>query len=426
MRSVVICEGASSALLYVHEARKRGFVPIIVYAPRSGDMDADPAISHFRKRAGSDVVYIKVGDEGYPGLLEKLKKYDIEAVVAGSEYGIRYAELLARDLNLNGNNPETTYMRCTKKGMAEGLRKKGLRCIETAVVSCEEDIDRFWDENGIDEAFMKYDVGVASTNNKICRTRQEAKDNFKFVTNKVNNFGNKSEVLVQERIRGKEYAVNTMSCRGHHIITDVWRYKLVDNGGSDVVFGETRIVSIDSPEMEALKEYALKVVDALGFEYGPCHGEYFIDSKGPVLVETNARPMGASMEPEFYEEIIGSNIADMALDAYADPEKFIENLPQSYVRPKKEANIVIPHSDKGADADVWKYFGGIRDLRSFRFCMSEYGPGTVRIKKTADFESALMVVKLCGSREDVEYDTAEITRMEKEFNSSLQDGDARL
>lgn len=421
MDCVVISEGASSARLYLTEIRKRGYTPIVVYPPRGGDMKDDRFLQEFIKTVGSDAIILHADDYSYEDLVKKLKEYSVKAVVAGAEYGVRYADRLARDLSVNGNNPDTTYMRCTKKGMFEGLKKRGIRCIATATVTCDEDIDRFWDENDIDVAFMKYNEGASSTNNRVCYSRQEAKDHYNKIAGDVNLFGNKVEVLIQEYIRGTEYVVNTVSCRGHHIVTDVWDYLMADNGDSNIIYRWASVIDTSSPELTALKEYALKVVDALGFEYGPCHGEYFIDRKGPVLIETNARPMGGCMEADYLDECIGHHITDIAIETYLNPEKYVENVPENYVKPKKSAKLVFPYSLVDADVELGKHFGGIRDLKTYRAVVPfDILSVKTHVKKTTDLSTSVMVIKLCGKEKDVENDIESIYEMEKKFNSSLR------
>ena len=39
-----------------------------------------------------------------------------------------------------------------------------------------------------------------------------------------------------------------------------------------------------------LIRYAFDVLEAIGIQYGPVHGEYMVDEKGPVLIEGNPFP----------------------------------------------------------------------------------------------------------------------------------------
>ena len=48
---------------------------------------------------------------------------------------------------------------------------------------------------------------------------------------------------------------------------------------------------------KSLLSYTVKVLDALGFRYGPSHTELMLTPKGPRLIETAARPMGGFSLP---------------------------------------------------------------------------------------------------------------------------------
>ena len=80
------------------------------------------------------------------------------------------------------------------------------------------------------------------------------------------------EVLVQERIFGTEYIVNTMSRGGRHKVLSIWKYGKVktDKGGNVYIFDE----SINQLEIghSQLIEYAFSVLDAIGIKDGPVHG----------------------------------------------------------------------------------------------------------------------------------------------------------
>jgi hypothetical protein len=77
-------------------------------------------------------------------------------------------------------------------------------------------------------------------------------------------------------------------------------------------------------------EYAYDVAKAIGIQYGPVHGEYMIDEKGPVLIEVNCRPMGGDMPADFLDRISGQHETDSILDSYLKPERFYEELKKKY------------------------------------------------------------------------------------------------
>ncbi|MBR2558512.1 MAG: hypothetical protein IKE95_09150 [Methanobrevibacter sp.] len=77
-------------------------------------------------------------------------------------------------------------------------------------------------------------------------------------------------------------------------------------------------------------EYAYKVADALEIQYGPVHGEYMIDEKGPVLIEVNCRPCGGGMPADFLDLISGQHETDSILDSYLKPKCFFDELKKNY------------------------------------------------------------------------------------------------
>ena len=148
---------------------------------------------------------------------------------------------------------------------------------------------------------------------------------------KTNLFGDEiHDLLIQERINGTEYIVNTVSCNGQHRVTLIWKYKKVKTSEGAMIYDTCETVNeLNLGEAEMI-EYAYDVADALGIQYGPVHGEYMIDEKGPVLIEVNCRPCGGHMPANFLDNISGQHETDSILDSYLKPEAFQEKLKKKY------------------------------------------------------------------------------------------------
>lgn len=69
-------------------------------------------------------------------------------------------------------------------------------------------------------------------------------------------------------------------------------------------------------------QYAFKVANAIGIEYGPIHGEFLVDENGPVLVEVNCRVPGAKLPEDFLNRLFHHHHTDIVLDCYLNPAKF--------------------------------------------------------------------------------------------------------
>ena len=136
---------------------------------------------------------------------------------------------------------------------------------------------------------------------------------------------NISEILIQERIKGVEYIVNTVSRDGVPCVTTVWKYnKIKTSEGANVYDSIETVNELNLGEAEMI-EYAYNVAEAIGVKYGPIHGEYMVDDKGPVLIEVICRPMGGNLPSEFLDRISGQHETDSILDSYLKPKSIYED-----------------------------------------------------------------------------------------------------
>ena len=142
--------------------------------------------------------------------------------------------------------------------------------------------------------------------------------------------GNVKELLIQERIIGDEYIVNTVSHKGYHRVTLIWKYNKVRTANGAIIYDTVETVNQLGISEAEMVEYAYKVADAIGIEYGPVHGEYMIDQDGPVLIEVNCRPCGGNMPAKFLDKISGQHETDSILDSYLKPARFKQKALQRY------------------------------------------------------------------------------------------------
>ena len=153
------------------------------------------------------------------------------------------------------------------------------------------------------------------------------------------------EILLQEFAHGTEYIVNTMSREGKHFITDVWHYDKVPIGNKGNAYNFAALVRHPNETEKSLLSYTVKVLDALGFRYGPSHTELMLTPKGPRLIETAARPMGGFFPADLMRRIFGYDHASLTLDALLDQKAFDEFAVKPYA-PNTSAllKIVISQS----------------------------------------------------------------------------------
>lgn len=326
MRNIIIVQCMSTGKNYVQDIIDRNYNPIILEMKAFGD--SEEALAYHEEVKAEydlienefDLIYEK---DTYEETLEMVREYNPLLIVAGTEDGVILATRLANDLDLLCNPIENIDALTLKDEMQNKLAENGIRSIKGKVVRSVEEAIEYYDEEGFHGVVVKPVYSAASVGVRLCSNRQEMIEAVKEVFNLTGVYGNDlNELVIQERINGQEYVVNTVSCDGVHRVTMIWKYNKIKTaeGGNVYDYDET-VNELGIGEAE-LVEYAYDVADALGVKYGPVHGEYMIDEKGPVLIEVNCRPHGGNLDAKFLDMISGQHETDSALDSYLNPEKF--------------------------------------------------------------------------------------------------------
>ena len=333
MRNIIIVECMSTGINFVEDIINRGYNPIVLELNVS---DTDGGKEHAklvyeeyeRIDYEFDIIYEK---DTFEDTLEEVKKYNPLLILPGNERGVILANRLSHELGLLCNPIENLDAITLKHEMQNRIAEKGLRSIKGKVVSSLDEALDFYDGEDLSEVVVKpiYSAGSASV--RICMNRDELIKSIGELFNNVNYYGDEiDEILIQERINGEEYIINTVSHKGVHRVTLIWKYHKVKTSKGAIVYDSCNTVNELNLGEAEMVEYAYDVADALGIQYGPVHGEYMIDEKGPVLIEVNCRPCGGNMPAEFLDRISGQHETDSILDSYLRPAHFHENLKKNY------------------------------------------------------------------------------------------------
>ncbi len=392
MQYMVIVECISSGILYVDEIISRGYKPLVINTKNP----TEDALNYRRIVAQrySDRIEFIDEKEDFDVFIEDLKKYEIVAAFPGAETGVRLADRIVKALDLRGNDPETTYLRCNKAGMYEALGKAGIRRIESAHVHSDDDIISFWNEHELEICVMKFAETAGTVGLKICKTLEDAIDYYKVLQDMPTFFGEvHADVLIQEYIDGTEYIVNTLSCNGEHMLTDMWVYAKIRAEDGTLAYDYTKLVKELEPGHSDAIRYVYSVLDAVDMKWGLCHTEIKIDRKGPVLIETNARPMGLAMTQSYLDEALGHHQTDLALTVYLDPTRF-ERMKVKPYRPRKYALMklmIVPEDIRGSFAPTFVISNMIRSSREILFFGLE---GVSSYHRTIDLETSPLTIKM--------------------------------
>jgi len=331
MKNILVVECISTGLNFIEDIIHRGYNPVALSVRVGEDAGAYAKLAEDSlKRIPYSFDRIKEQDT-YEETLELVRNYNPIVIVPGSEAGVVLANRLAHDLGLKGNPMDRIDAMTKKNAMQDALRDAGIRYIRGKVVHSVEEAMKFCEENKLDTAVVKPLESAGSMGVTLCNNKDEVYGAVENLLCSQSVYGRPIlECLVQERIVGTEYIVNTISCNGRHRLSSILRYAKVRTDEGGYIYNYAEAVETIEPGLSELVQYALNTVSAIGFMYGEVHGEYMIDKKGPVLIEVNCRPMGNSYPADYLNRCFGHHETDSILDAYLDPVKFEEDAVKPY------------------------------------------------------------------------------------------------
>jgi len=254
--------------------------------------------------------------------------YTITSIICGSEPGVSLSNALAEHMGMRGNSTLFAEAQGNKFHQSEAIRRAGLRAVQQALVSKEEQVRDFL--AALDPSpfrvIVKPVASAGSEDVKLCRSEDEVYAHVHHILGKeFNCLGRRNtEVLVQEYLCGTEYIVDFVSRDGVHKNVDVFKYdKRQVNGGSAVYFGEF-LMSGDDELAVRMRHYIAGVLDAIGITNGSTHSEVIVDALGsPCLVECNCRTAGGDgLWVPLVEAMCGYSQVSALLDAYLDADAF--------------------------------------------------------------------------------------------------------
>ena len=334
MRNIIVVECISTGKNYIGDIVNRGYNPIVLHLKDSDTEDGKKFGQHVLEEYSRipyefDMIYEK---DTFEETLEEVRKANPILIVPGNERGVVLAARLSHELGLLGNSIENLDAMTLKNEMHKRLAQRGLRSIKGKVIHSLDEALEFYDSENLEEVVIKPTYSAGSASVRICLNRNEMIESINQLFDEVNYYGDElEELLIQERINGIEYIVNTVTHKGIHRVTLVWKYNKVKTSEGAIVYDSCETVNELSLGEAEMVEYAYKVADALEIQYGPVHGEYMIDEKGPVLIEVNCRPCGGSMPAEFLDRISGQHETDSILDSYLKPKCFFDELRKKYI-----------------------------------------------------------------------------------------------
>ncbi|MFJ6076505.1 ATP-grasp domain-containing protein [Streptomyces sp. NPDC093065] len=291
-RHVVIVDPYSSGVMYAPALRRAGFIPVAV---RSTPLPVAQFTDAFRPDDFD--LTLKQGEDD---LLARLRSLSVAAVIPGSESGVTLSDRLAATLTPElANRPDLANCRNHKGHMAAAVAAAGLPVTPTVCVreaAAAEDFVARPDVAGQD-LVIKPANSVSTDGVTLAPSGRGWREIVEGLLGRTNATGvRNNEVVLQRRLFGAEYVVNTFTADGRHTVTDVCRYTKVSNGDSFAVYQDVEFLGADEPHVDQLIAYVRGALDALGIRFGAAHTEVMLTSDGPRLIEVNSRLAGSGME----------------------------------------------------------------------------------------------------------------------------------
>jgi hypothetical protein len=329
------------------------------------------------------------GDLGYLGTVtqavEAVKPLYPDMVIAGSEWGVSYAERLATLLGLPTNRIDTVVARRDKHAMIEAVRRRGLLVPQQAAVETIAEAVDWAAAQGGWPIIVKPLNSAGSDGVTACRdmrevamaaTRQLGRRNFMGSVN--------DRVLLQSYLPGPQFIVNTVSWGGRHHVSDVWSMT-VGLRDDAVIPGGIHLCDPAAPRVQDMIAYTIATLNALGIENGPAHTELKLTPDGPALIETGARLMGAAMDEPSYAAAGMRSQARVFADVIAGCARHRESVfAEPHFRMGRHMSKVLFNFERDG---VIAHTAGLERLRDLRSFHAHYRPRRAgdQVWRTADW-----------------------------------------
>jgi L-amino acid ligase len=223
-------------------------------------------------------------------VIQLLKDRNVVAVFPGVETGVGLSEVLLRELGLPGNDPRSVGKRTQKRQFVESLREKGFATPKQWVFTDLSQISLSEIEWPV---VLKPNTGAGGDGVFFCDSQSDLERAVGHNLTKRNILGHKNtQFVLQEKIVGTEFAVNSVSWEGKVYVTDIWQYHKTPVEGFGNIFDFSILIHPTVKEFAILADFVSKALPSLGCNFGPTHAEVILTPSGPMLLNLGSRFQG--------------------------------------------------------------------------------------------------------------------------------------
>jgi biotin carboxylase len=222
---------------------------------------------------------------------------DPRAVVPCRGSTLHVADEIAARLGLPGNDHTLGWARRNKAAMRARAVETGVRVPEFRLVDSLDAVADAAQDIGF-PVIVKQTMGSGSYGVTVIGDAAELAEATKELMVDWHDQP-VTEWLVEQYVRGREYAVNFCSADGEHRLIDIWEYRRPDDRDYDFPLWDIAQIDATHPDYARVERYCEQALDAFGIRYGPGHIEVKCDGDGDdiYLIELAARFSGGPAVP---------------------------------------------------------------------------------------------------------------------------------
>ncbi len=276
---ILLLGGSRYTLRSIRAARELGFEVVVV--------DRDPAAEGLRHADYGEAVDITDVD----GVIAVARRYEVQGVVALSDFGVRAAAEAADALGLVGLSRDVALRATSKYWMRRLWDECGVPSAAWRLVTSVEQAHAAVDDLNRWPLILKPDDsrGGGSRGVSVVNSRREVAAAYEFARA---SYG-ADRVLVEEFLEGLEHSVETFTFDGvTHVlaVSDKIKSPLPYRVDASVIYPTI----LEGDALARVHETCARAVRAIGITVGPAHVELCTTASGPRLFELGARCGGGA------------------------------------------------------------------------------------------------------------------------------------
>lgn len=344
-----------------------------------------------------------------------MKELGIIKIIGGMDEGNYHSPPMSEYCSLPDNRTETAYLRRMKAPQAHAVGPEyGISSLLSSDIS---EILAFVHEQaaaGYREVIIKPNDGGGSIDVlavPVDRTNEIIEIVRDMRSRTTENGSPMDRVVIQPKIEGVEYFVDTYTADGVTKITGLWKYYKVVEDGRNISF-VNRPLDLDSTEAIELQPIIEHVIEKVDHRIGPAHIEMMKETASGrwKLIEHNGRVAGSGI-PDIERRVWGISNLELALLHAVDPERFRKEF-ESFPRKRLlDAALLRVSSPLPGRIRAGRY-DQIKKLNTFVLPAPHYAPNLAKeVKKTMDLETVVFGVNFVGETQNVRDDLAKAVRI---------------